>query len=128
MNLEVNKMRNNIKLNHFLLAQDTKKNLDGQYHKQNCSQSNGQLRGTIRYVDYNMAFASFVRFRATLTFPCFYPLLYGAGDFLLLTKWRCCGVGGWVARHGWRLGNCRQLGARRGIGLVPLHGNSPPMG
>ena len=22
---------------------------------------------------------------------------------LLLTKWRCCGVGGWVARHGWRL-------------------------
>jgi len=32
---------------------------------------------------------------------------------LLLTKWRGECVGGWVARHGWRLGGCRRLDARR---------------
>ena len=40
---------------------------------------------------------------------------------LLLTKWRGECVGGWVARHGWRLGGCRRLDARRGQMLVPLH-------
>ena len=49
-------------------------------------------------------------------------------DKILYWKWRCWGDGGWVARHGWRLGGCRRLGARRGQRLVPLHGNSPPIG
>ena len=49
-------------------------------------------------------------------------------DKILYWKWRCWGDGGWVARHGWRLGGCRRLGARRGQRLVPLHGNPPPIG